>query len=110
MCQERVNGMSGIKAACDAGCKEQFTVTEFKHMDIGKGIEKTYFTCPHCGHEYVTFYADDEVRKLQQKIRNTQKRFANPQADYRAAARMEAKIQAKIKARMDELRERMEGK
>ncbi|NOJ72471.1 hypothetical protein [Paenibacillus alvei] len=101
--------MSGIAATCDAGCGEQFTIAEFKHMDMGNGIEKTYFTCPHCKKEYLVFYADDEVRKLQQKIRNIQKRFANPQADHRAAARTEAKIQAKIKARMDKLRIQIEG-
>ncbi|EJW14234.1 hypothetical protein PAV_15c00230 [Paenibacillus alvei DSM 29] len=76
---------------------------------MGNGIEKIYLTCTHCGKEYVAFYSDDEVKKLQQKVRNIQRQFANPSADHRAVERMEAKEQAKIKARMDELRERIEG-
>lgn len=107
---ERVRDMNGIKATCDAGCGEQFTITEFKHSDVGSGIEKTYFNCTNCGQEYVAYYADEKVRKLQQKIRNIQQKFANPRADHRSAARIEAKTQAKIKARMNELRERVESK
>ncbi|MFW5437106.1 hypothetical protein [Paenibacillus apiarius] len=102
--------MSGIVTVCDAGCGEQFTITEFKFMNLGDGVEKAYFACPHCNREYVAFYTDEEVRKLQQKIRGIQKRFANPRADHKAAEKMEAKTKAKIKARMDELRERIEGK
>ncbi|MCY9704185.1 hypothetical protein M5X00_31200 [Paenibacillus alvei] len=101
--------MNGITATCDAGCGEQFIATDFKQADMGNGIEKIYLTCTHCGKEYVAFYSDDEVKKLQQKVRNIQRQFANPSADHRAVERMEAKEQAKIKARMDELRERIEG-
>lgn len=101
--------MSGIVTACKAGCQEQFTITEFKFKDLGDGVEKAYFACPHCNHEYAAFYANEEVRRLQKKIRNIQQRFANPRADHKAAAKMEAKTRAKIKEKMDELRQRIEG-
>lgn len=102
--------MSSLAATCDAGCGEQFIASDFKQADMGNGIEKIYLTCTHCGKEYVAFYSDNEIKKLQQKIRNIQQRFANPRADHKNAARMEAKTKAKIKARMDRLRERMEAK
>lgn len=98
-----------IPTHCDAGCSQAFTVDEFKHDQLVGGMEKTYFICPHCGHEYVAFYTDEEIRRLQEKIRKVQRRLASPHYDHAAAARQEAKIQKQIKEKMDGLRQRIEG-
>ena len=98
-----------ISTHCDAGCNKQFDVENFSHDQLPEGIEKTYITCPHCGHEYVANYTDADIRKLQQRIRRVQKRFADPAANHEDAAKKEAEIRGEIKEKMDELRQRVEG-
>ncbi|MGF7046384.1 hypothetical protein J2T13_000860 [Paenibacillus sp. DS2015] len=98
------------QTTCDAGCNQQFTVDRFITDRIGNGVDKIYIICPHCSHEYVAFYSDTEVRRLQAKIRRAQQKFANPHADHAKVARQEAEIQQQIKERMDTLRLEVEGK
>ncbi|HHY28076.1 MAG TPA: hypothetical protein GX523_15275 [Desulfitobacterium dehalogenans] len=95
-----------MQAICDAGCKEQFEIVEFKTAKINEDIEKIYFNCTHCGHEYVSFYTDAEVRLLQEKIRKVQSKFANKQYNQKVLEKQEQKIRAQIKAKMDELKEK----
>lgn len=84
-------------AFCDAGCKKQFTVDNMSAKRMGQGIEKRSFACPHCRHEYVAFYTDPDIRKLQQKIR------------YHASkGRDVVELQEENKAKMTALRQRME--
>lgn len=73
------------------------------------GIEKTSFTCPHCSHEYIAFYTDDEIRRLQERIRRVQRRLADPHYDHDAQAKQEAKLRERIKEKMDELKLRMQS-
>lgn len=94
---------------CDAGCQRTFEAEELKTIRIGNGIDKVYFTCPHCGREYVAFYYDQEIKWLQAQIRSVQKRFANPRANHTKAAQREAEIKARIKVKMDALRAKVEG-
>lgn len=90
-----------LPAICDAGCEEQFEVTEFNIIKMDEGIEKTYFTCPHCEHEYLVFYTDAEIRKLQNSIP--------------IVGRMNGKssrvltLYEQVKEKMDALRVRMEA-
>lgn len=92
---------------CDAGCGRSFTVEEFNHIQLHSGIEKTSFACPHCSHEYVAFYTDDEIRRLQERIRKVQRRLASPHYDHAAQVKQEAKLKKRIKEKMDELKQRM---
>lgn len=101
--------MSAIKAICTAGCGQQFTVTEMPTVQLGGGIEKMYFTCPHCQHEYLVSYTDAEIRKLQERIRRVQRRFANPHDNHQDARKKEARLEAQIKEKMSALRKRFEG-
>ena len=57
--------------ACDGenGCKKEFRITEFKSSKLENDIEKTYFQCPHCNKEFISFYTDKQIRWKQQKIR-----------------------------------------
>ncbi|PAD73895.1 hypothetical protein CHH67_18845 [Paenibacillus campinasensis] len=98
-----------MKTHCDAGCQKAFTLDHFQQEKLNDGIEKTFYCCPHCGQQYVAFYADEEIRKLQARIRRVQKRFADPADKHEDAARKEAELQALIKEKMDALRARVEG-
>ncbi|MGW8823340.1 hypothetical protein ACWGNU_14560 [Paenibacillus lautus] len=99
----------GMSTHCDAGCRQGFEFDDFSHEQLPDGVEKTFFTCPHCGREYLAFYSDEDIRKLQARIRRVQKRFADPKDNHEDAARMEAELQTQIKEKMDALRVRMEG-
>lgn len=101
--------MKPIPAICNERCNERFDITEMPTVDLGDGIEKTYFTCTHCQHEYVVSYTDAEIRKLQEKIRKVQQKFGNPNYDHKVAAKQESKIKAQIKSGMDALRERVDS-
>ncbi|MOA27870.1 hypothetical protein D3C78_1487730 [compost metagenome] len=98
-----------MKTHCDAGCKQAFEFEDFSIAKLDGGIEKLYFTCPHCGKEYVSFYADAEIRKLQARIRRVQRRFADPNDNHEDAAKKEAELQQQIKEKMDALRAQIEG-
>ncbi len=56
---------------CDGkdGCKESFDFKGFEVEKLDNDIEKTYFICPHCGKEFISFYTDTCIRKKQGLIR-----------------------------------------
>ncbi|MGG3509694.1 hypothetical protein ABES58_30035 [Paenibacillus lautus] len=98
-----------ISTHCDAGCNQAFTFEDFSFEQLHDGTEKTFFTCPHCGHEYAASYTDEEIRKLQARIRRVQRRFADPSDNHEDAANKEAELQQQTKEKMDVLRQRIEG-
>ncbi|WP_055108970.1 hypothetical protein [Paenibacillus ihumii] len=98
-----------MKTHCDAGCQKAFEVESFKTIKLEDGIDKLCFECPHCQREYVAFYRDAEIRKLQERIRRVQRRFSDPNDNHEDANRKEAELQAKIKEKMDALRAEIEG-
>ncbi len=53
---------------CD-DCKKEFTM-DIKEKRIENSITKTYFTCPHCCKEYVSYYSDEKIRRKQQEIQD----------------------------------------
>ncbi|MEC1304323.1 hypothetical protein [Lysinibacillus capsici] len=61
--------MEAIYAKCNKSCGYKFYVQSFKKEIMNHTIEKNYFTCPNCGKEYVCFYTDDSIRKLQAELR-----------------------------------------
>ena len=91
-----------IATHCDAGCKKEFTITKFLTRKVKNGIEKTFFKCTHCKHEYVSYYASAETLKLQKDMRKLHvsmlgKSFLQFEIE-------EALLKAKIKQSMDEAR------
>ncbi len=98
-----------MKTHCDAGCQKAFEVESFKTVKLKDGIDKQCFNCPHCQHEYVNFYRDAEIRKLQERIRRVQRRFSDPNDNHEDAAKKEAELKETIKEKMDALRVRIEG-
>ena len=97
-----------IDAVCDAGCGKQFNVSQLEQVMLDAEVEKTFFTCPHCQHEYVAFYTDAEIRELQENVRKVQRRYANPNCNVKAAIKKERRLKEQIKVKMDQLRARIE--
>ena len=70
---------------CDKGCGEGFEINEMKveaSQGVSSGglpdrIEKRFFTCPHCGTEYVSFYTDTEMRDIKDKAEKVWNRLSN---------------------------------
>jgi len=100
--------VKAMPAICNEGCSKQFEVNGFQTVRLPDAVEKTYFTCPHCKHEYVAFYTDLEVRDLQAKIRRVQTKLHNPRVDQVATVQQVKDMQAQIKAGMDRVRAQVE--
>lgn len=98
---------NSIPATCDAGCKKTFTINKFRTKKVKRGIEKTYFRCPHCKHEYVAYYSSDETLKLQKQMRQLHVKMRNN--DDVSLTQQESALKARIKQSMDEARRAVEG-
>lgn len=60
-------------ANCDE-CKKDFEV-DIKVNKIKDDIEKTYFICPICKHEYAAYYTNAKIRKKQEEISKIARRI-----------------------------------
>lgn len=76
-----VGGMKPIYAKCNKSCGHRFYVEHFKTDKLDNKVEKTYFNCPNCGREYVCFYTDESIRKLQAKMRELHRKMKWADAD-----------------------------
>lgn len=94
---------------CDQGCTKEFEIKAAQTIKLDAGVEKTYFTCPYCQHEYVAFYTDDEIRKLQEKITKVMGKYSSPYHNTKSLMKQERKLKQEIKAKMSALRKRVEG-
>lgn len=65
-----MNVMEPINCYCDGerGCRNEFTVTALQVANLDNGIERTYFTCPHCQQLHTCFYTNVGIRKLLDEI------------------------------------------
>lgn len=106
-----------IETLCNEGCGQQFTITETPTIQMDGKIEKTIFTCPYCQREYVMFYTDPEIRKLQEKIQKVLQQKVRPNLRYAESVKQEKKIQKQaervnklIGEKMRVLREKVESK
>lgn len=73
--------MEPIYAKCNKSCGHKFYVQHFKLDKLDNKVEKTYFNCPNCGREYVCFYTDESIRKLQAKMRELHRKMKWADAD-----------------------------
>ena len=53
---------------CDS-CKEDFAI-EVQEVKARDNISKVFFSCPHCGAEYLVHYTTKEIKAKQKAIRN----------------------------------------
>lgn len=67
--------MEPIHMICDKSCGQNVYVKHLKVAKLHNSIEKTYFNCPNCSQEYVCFYTDKSIRKLQSKMRELHRKM-----------------------------------
>lgn len=94
---------------CDADCKKEFDMkVEVAPVEAKKEatVEKVFLKCPYCGHEYISHYSDNEVKRLQKQIKEVGKKVGNKKFDQKILAVRKREIEGKLKAKMDELKER----
>lgn len=96
-----------MKTICDAGCKKEFVINKFNNRKVKNGIDKIYFKCPHCKHEYLAYYSSEETKKLQKEMRQLHVKMQNGISD--VLINHEQELKAKIKQSMDEARRIVEG-
>lgn len=99
-----------VLAFCNEKCMRQFKLHEFETITLDEDIERTFFTCPHCKHEYTVHYADAGVRKLQEKMRGIHKQMAMPKANVKKLEHQEKMTHKRIKNVMDYLKNKYETK
>lgn len=87
-----------MQVVCDAGCKQQFDVKGLLQSNLTGGVKKAFFVCPHCQQQYVSYYTDKEIRKLQEKVRSRRMKGLDT-----------IELQRELKVRMDALRKKVEG-
>jgi hypothetical protein len=105
------------EVTCDAGCKQPFTLpalqTEIvKAESIPGRIEKYFFLCPHCSHDYIAYYTDPEIRNMQEQVRKIKRRIeqAGIRGNYDRGrlALQHDRLKRQIGVRMRQLRWRVE--
>lgn len=67
------------KATCDY-CKEDFEIGEIgQRSEILEGEKLTiiFFSCPHCGKEYVASVTDSKILEMREDLRRARETFNN---------------------------------
>ncbi|OAA93016.1 hypothetical protein [Clostridium coskatii] len=59
---------------CDS-CGKSFKIKKLKTKWINDNVQRVFFTCPYCKHEYTSFYKDDRIRKNLKEIEKLQKKY-----------------------------------
>lgn len=62
-----------IRTFCNEGCKKEFVITKMKTIKAKGGVDKTFFRCTHCKHQYIAYYSSAKTVKLQQEMKRLQK-------------------------------------
>lgn len=96
---------------CDK-CKEDFEVKP-KEKKVNKDISKLYFTCPHCGAEYLVHYNSKEIKAKQKLIRSVvedvgKARKNNDDEKAQELFNRYLELKKKLEEDMDELQKKVE--
>jgi DNA-directed RNA polymerase subunit RPC12/RpoP len=103
--------MTNVK--CD-DCQNEFEIN-LQTKNIERDIELTYFVCPHCQHEFNSFYTNAKIRTRQEKINElwakarTAARTASNNYRVKQIIRRIDELVQKNKDEMNQLRERYEA-
>ena len=103
-----------MKVTCNESCHKTFTLTKFLTQKLDGGVEKVYFVCPHCLHEYVAYYTDAEIRELQEQIRKIDRQTVKAQKQlsktmFNQLTWRHARLRKEIAEKMAGLRGKVEG-
>ena len=91
------------RITCDDGCNLPFIVESVETQRLDGSFDKVYFQCPHCAHEYVVYYADDEVRAMQEEMRKLHKRMMES-GKLPFLVKQEKALRNRIEKRMEKLK------
>lgn len=71
-----------------------------------RGVTKTFFRCPECGEEYVAYFRNPSVRKMQRRIALLYKQMENATTTFERNVLMKviAEKEEVVRDKMDELR------
>jgi transcription elongation factor Elf1 len=99
-----------VKARCDS-CDNDFEI-EMKTEQLGETVEKNFFTCSHCGKEYVSYYMDQNIRKKQSDLKMLWRniRSASTPKNYNKLQKKIEELQNEIKEELKRLRESITAK
>lgn len=103
-----LSAVKTIRTICNEGCNEPFEIHEMPTTQLTNKVEKTYFTCSNCNHEYVIHYTDPEIRQLQEGIRKVLGRRVNPNLNIANATRQEKRILERANELKKVIAEKME--
>lgn len=98
-----------IPITCDE-CQIIFSISGFEsetlNADQHEIVERTYFTCPSCGHEYTCYYTDEDIRDMQKSVQRLYKLQATKPTT--ARAKRLVSLQQQLKQAMATLRQVVE--
>lgn len=105
-----------LEVDCDAGCKQPFPLPPLKTeplpnlSNLPPRIEKHFFFCPHCNHEYIAYYTDPEIRSMQEQAQKIRARIESRHGNYDRGklAGQYNRLKRQIGARMRQLRWKVE--
>jgi hypothetical protein len=84
------------RAIICSGCRRVFGFTDdlFQTKQLGDGVEKIGFECPHCRRWHHSFYLNSELKLLRDKItdRNSRRHFQ------REFTKFQGKMAKKVRA------------
>ncbi|MBC8590617.1 hypothetical protein [Wansuia hejianensis] len=94
---------------CDK-CKKGFIV-EVKSEQLEGNIERVYFTCPHCGEDYTSYYTNVLVQIKQRKVRELAEKFEKERNPLKAEKIFKQYQKAKktVGEEMEKLRKRIQA-
>ena len=100
-----------INTTCN-GCQKNFKINKLRKIKVNDGIDKYYFRCPNCKHEYVGYYSSAETVKLQKQVRKHLQSISKQPTDHeslKAFWNQADVLKAAVKRSMDDARRISEG-
>ena len=91
-----------VKLECNQGCGQEFLLISIGAEVVRDDIWKHGFRCPHCGKEYIAYYTNEGIRRMQELQKQLQ---AKPTKKNKKLIKDLAK---RIEAGMERLKEEME--
>lgn len=76
---------------------------KFKTLKLNNGVEKTYFNCPNCNHEYIAYMRNEIVTEKQNKVKELVNKSKQLNITHKEKTRMAAAIRKLDKEIMNEI-------
>lgn len=88
-------------------CLDMIPGIEMKKQVLACGLERTYYSCPHCGMEYTIMLTDEEIRDLMAQRENLRGHSKIKNQGLREQKRREyLALDKKIKEKLDLLNQK----